>query len=52
VSRLIGFLGATIGSSLGWWLGSLVAFATALMLSVVGMAIGLYAGRRFEQRYL
>ena len=52
MSRLIAFLGATIGSSLGWWIGSLVGFATAMMLSVVGMALGLYAGRRIEQRYL
>jgi H+/Cl- antiporter ClcA len=52
VSRLIAFVGATIGSSFGWWVGSWFGFATAALLSIVGMAAGLYAGRRVEQRYL
>jgi len=48
---LISFVGATLGSALGWWIGSLVGFATAALLSIVGMAAGLYAAWRFEQRY-
>jgi len=51
VSRLLAFVGATIGSSLGWWIGSGVGFATAALLSIVGMAAGLYVGRRLDQRY-
>jgi len=51
LSRLIAFVGATLGSSLGWWVGSWIGFATAVFLSIVGMAAGLYVGRRMEQRY-
>ena len=51
MSRLIAFVAATIGSSIGWWLGSFVGFATAAMLSIVGMAVGLYVGRRLERTY-
>lgn len=51
MSRLIAFVSATIFSSLGWWAGSRVGFATAALLSIVGLAVGLYVGRRMEQRY-
>jgi hypothetical protein len=51
LSRLIAFVFTTIGSSIGWWIGSQVGFATAVLLSIVGMGAGLYAGRVLEQRY-
>jgi uncharacterized membrane protein YbhN (UPF0104 family) len=52
MSRTIGFIGATIGSAVGWWLGSLVGFATGAILSIVGMGVGLYLARRWEQNNL
>ena len=52
MSRLIAFVCTTIGSAIGWWVGSLVGFASAVLLSIVGMGVGLYIGRRLEQRYL
>jgi hypothetical protein len=48
---LLAFVGATIGSALGWWIGSWVGFATAALLSVFGMAAGLYVGRTVERSY-
>jgi len=51
VSKLLGFVGATIGSYAGWALGAHVGLTTAFMLSMVGTGAGVYAGRRFAQRY-
>ena len=52
MSRLIGFAGATIGSWLGWWIGAWFGFPAAVLVSIVGMGVGLYVARRMEQRYL
>jgi hypothetical protein len=52
VNKLFGFVGATAGSGLGWWLGAHVGFMTAFLLSVVGTGAGLYAGRRLAADYL
>jgi hypothetical protein len=30
----------------GWWLGSHIGLITALILSLIGTALGLYYGRR------
>jgi hypothetical protein len=47
MSRLLVVLGATIGGAAGWWLGADIGTMTAFFLSVIGTAIGVYAGRRF-----
>jgi len=44
--RLMGFLGATIGSYAGWLLAARYGFMTAFMTSMVGTGVGLYVGRR------
>ena len=46
MSKLLAFLGATIGGALGWWLGARVGTMAAFFLSVLGTAVGVYAGRR------
>jgi uncharacterized membrane protein YeaQ/YmgE (transglycosylase-associated protein family) len=51
VTKLLGFVGATIGSSLGWWMGSGVGTMTAFMLSMVGTGVGIYFGRRVAHHY-
>ena len=51
MTKLLGFVGATVGSYAGWALGAPVGLTTAFMLSMVGTGVGLYAGRRFAQRY-
>ena len=48
---LMAFGGMTVGSWAGWWLGDQVGFITGCFASVVGMGLGLYAGRRLWQRY-
>jgi hypothetical protein len=48
---LLAFVGMTLGSYVGWWLGDQVGLVTGCVVSVIGMGIGLYAGRRLWQRY-
>jgi len=49
---LFGFIGATILGAIGWWIGDLVGFMTAFILSTIASGIGLYAGRRIARDYL
>ncbi len=51
MSKLIGFVGTMVGSSIGWWLGAKVGIMTALALSFVGTGVGLYYGRKFAANY-
>lgn len=46
MTKLIIFVGATVGSGIGWWLGDFVGMFTAFTLSMVGTGIGMYAGHR------
>lgn len=52
MERLMGLVGATAGSLAGWYLGELVGFTTAVVLSMVGTGFGLWAGRRLTQRWM
>ena len=49
--KLYSFIGATVGSYAGWALGATVGFMTAFMVSMVGMGVGIYAGRRVARYY-
>ena len=49
MDKLLGFVGATLVGSIGWWLGERVGFMTAFILSVIGTGIGMYAGRRLAE---
>jgi hypothetical protein len=51
MSKLLGFVGATIGGSVGWWIGGHVGLMTAFCLSMVGTGVGIYAGRRLADRF-
>ena len=51
MSNLLAFLGANVFGGLGWWLGSSVGLMTAVMLSVVGTALGVYVGRRLADEW-
>jgi hypothetical protein len=44
--KMLGFIGATVGSAIGWWVGSLVGFMTAFFVSTVFGGIGIYIGKR------
>jgi len=49
--KLLGIVGATLGSAIGWWLGARVGVMTAFVLSMVGTGVGLYAGYQIAGRY-
>jgi hypothetical protein len=49
--KLFGLVGATIGSTLGWWGGAHVGMMSAFVVSMVGTGAGLYAGWRLSDRY-
>ncbi|MEO6528923.1 MAG: hypothetical protein ABIP93_20060 [Gemmatimonadaceae bacterium] len=51
MGKLLAFVGATVGSYAGWWLGSGAGIMTAFMLSMVGTGVGIYAGRRVAAHY-
>jgi uncharacterized protein YcfJ len=46
MSKVLTLLGASVGGSIGWWLGARVGMMTAFVVSTVGTGVGLYAGRR------
>lgn len=52
MNKLLGFIGATIGGSIGWWLGARIGMMTAFMVSIVGTGVGMYAARRLFSDYL
>ena len=50
--RLLGFAGAFVGSTFGWWLGHAAGVMSAFVASTIGGGIGLYVGRRIGARLL
>jgi hypothetical protein len=46
LKKLLGLVGATVGSAVGWWIGAHVGIMTAFMVSTVGTGAGIYAGIR------
>ena len=44
---LIGWLGAFVLGSAGWWLGRYIGIGTAMLLSAIGSGCGLWAGFRW-----
>ena len=51
MSKLLGFIGLTIGGWLGWILGQRFSMAAAILLSIVGTGVGLYVARRITDDY-
>ena len=51
MGKLFSFIGATIGSYAGWFIGAKVGFTTAFMVSMVGTGIGIYYGRMLAKNY-
>ena len=48
----MGFVGMTVVSTIGWYLGMLVGFTTAVVLSMVGTGFGLWLGSWAARRWL
>ena len=51
MNKLLGWLGGFVGSWIGWVLGARFGIFSAFLLSVVGLALGIYLGRRLADRY-
>jgi hypothetical protein len=51
MTRLFGFIGATAGGYLGWWIGAPAGVMTAFMVSMLGTGAGMYVGRKLASRY-
>ena len=52
MTKVLGFIGATIGGWIGWAVGAPVGIFTAFAVSMVGTGVGLYYGRRAAQHWL
>lgn len=44
--KIMILLGSTIGSSIGWWIGSFDGTMMAFFVSTIGTGFGIWAGRR------
>ena len=49
MTKLLGFVGATVGGYAGWALGALAGPFTAFLVSMIGTGVGMYYGRRIAQ---
>ena len=52
MTRLLGLIGAAIGSTIGWWLGARIGIMTAFLISTLGTGFGLYYGTRLARHWL
>jgi hypothetical protein len=46
MSNLLAVVGASVGGWVGWAIGAPLGIMSAWTLSVIGTAVGVYAGRR------
>jgi hypothetical protein len=51
MERLVVLVAATVGGSLGWWVGARIGFTTAFCLSFVGTGAGVYLARRWVREH-
>ena len=51
MTKLLNFLGMTLGGYVGWYLGAPISFFTAFMLSMVGTGLGLWGAIWVERRF-
>ena len=49
---IVVFFGMNVGGAIGWYLGALNGFTTAVVLSMVFSGIGLYVVRKLAENYL
>lgn len=51
MNKLCIFVGLTLFSYLGWWLGAKYGIMTAFILSSIGSLFGVYAGWKVNRMY-
>lgn len=49
MTKLLGFVGATVGGYAGWALGAFAGTFMAFVVSMIGTGFGMYWGRRIAQ---
>ncbi len=52
MSKILTFLGASVGGAIGWWLGAPIGMMTAFIVSMLGTGVGMYAGHWIAGRLL
>ncbi|HYR99000.1 MAG TPA: hypothetical protein VEO58_08285 [Gemmatimonadales bacterium] len=52
MSKILTFLGASVGGAVGWWLGAPIGMMTAFVVSMLGTGVGMYAGHWIAGRLL
>jgi len=52
MKKLLGWVGATAGGSVGWWAGSGVGVMTAVVASAIATGAGLFLGWWLADRIL
>lgn len=52
MGKTLALVGATIGGSIGWWLGAQIGLVTAFLVSTVGSGAGIYAAKRFADHFV
>jgi hypothetical protein len=51
MSKLLGWIGLTLGGWIGWAAGARLSFTAAFLLGIVGTGLGLYIGRRIADEF-
>jgi hypothetical protein len=49
MKALLNMVGATVGGSIGWWLGNFLGIWGAFFVSLVGTAVGVYLANRYTR---
>jgi len=52
VRKLFVLVGSTVGSYLGWWLGTPGGLFGSFVLSMVGLGVGTWYGAKLAKRYM
>lgn len=52
MEKLLVMIVSTVTSAIGWWLGAHVGIMTAFFTSIVGLAIGVWGGRRLAREWV
>ena len=52
MEKMLVLVVSTVGSSGGWWLGGHIGIMTAFMCSMVGLAVGVWGGRKLANEWI
>ncbi len=51
MTKLIVMVTTTVFSAIGWWAGAKIGIMTAFVLSMVGLGVGIWYGKRLAQKW-